>query len=58
MILNRPQRDPEETPTDRLIRIAERYKGQGGKEAKAKGLKVGVGKFPWAASGRATSSRG
>jgi 5-methyltetrahydrofolate--homocysteine methyltransferase len=37
VILNRPQRDPEETPTDRLVRIAERYRGQkaGGVEDKS-----------------------
>ena len=28
VILNRPARSEDETPTDRLIRIAERYKGQ------------------------------
>ena len=37
VILNRPQRDPEETPTDRLVRVAERYRGQkaGGLDDKA-----------------------
>ncbi|SEJ57258.1 methionine synthase (B12-dependent) [Sphingomonas sp. OV641] len=30
VILNRPARNEDETPTDRLIRIAERYKGQKG----------------------------
>ncbi|WP_347304097.1 methionine synthase [Croceibacterium sp. TMG7-5b_MA50] len=37
VILNRPQRDPAETPTDRLVRIAERYRGQkaGGADDKA-----------------------
>ncbi|NJC34415.1 5-methyltetrahydrofolate--homocysteine methyltransferase [Sphingomonas jejuensis] len=33
VILNRPQRQSDETPTDRLIRIAERYKGQKGTPA-------------------------
>ncbi|MCC2981501.1 methionine synthase [Sphingomonas sp. IC4-52] len=33
VILNRPARSADETPTDRLIRIAERYKGQKGAAA-------------------------
>ncbi len=37
VVLNRPGRGGK-SPTDRLLEIAERYKGQGGREAKARDL--------------------
>ncbi|SCW67679.1 methionine synthase (B12-dependent) [Sphingobium faniae] len=34
VILNRPQRDPEVTPTERLVDLAEKYRGKGGEADK------------------------
>ncbi|BAV64550.1 methionine synthase [Sphingobium cloacae] len=35
VILNRPQRDPEVTPTERLVELAEKFRGKGGEVDKA-----------------------